>query len=171
MIQISPTPAVGIVQSNVLKSFTVANTTGSIVLWRLTGIVLVKKLYGIVETTPLSANITAAHFRLNDQTATYDITLAAGTALSAAVVGRMISKRALVATALEASGGLTNIGAVLEPSVTLADPFSPFVLIKKTAANTDIEFRYTTTDNPSTGAMRFFIEYQPMSFDGLLAPQ
>jgi hypothetical protein len=157
-----------VIYSNNAKAFTVAAATGSIAIWRLTGHIWVKKLYGIVETV-LSANITAAHFRINDQTAQPVLTAAAGTVLSAMAVGRMFSKRDLAAVALTADGGLTNVGSIFEPAVKETDTFSEFGLIKKTAANTDIEFRYTTTDNPSTGNVRFYIEWLPLSLDGNLA--
>lgn len=148
----------------VTKSITlnVNNTTGSINVATITGSVRILKLYGIV-TTVLSANVTAAHLRMNDGTNTPVVTASAGTTLSAATVGSMISKVNGVAGAIvldNASQVRVHESAANHPS------FQDFAVIQKNGSTSTLEFRYTTTDAPSSGVIKFFIEYEPLSDDG-----
>ncbi len=141
----------------------VNGTTGSNIIFNLTGSIKVLALYGVV-TTVLSSNITAAHYRLNDQTAQPAISLATGTTLSSAAVGSVIMRKALAATALtfidSAAARITESSAVN----LLFD--SPFVLTQKTGGvQTDIEFRYTTSNTPATGVIQFFLKWLPISAD------
>lgn len=148
------------------QSLTASNTTANVPIFRITGSVEVRGLWGVV-TTVLSSNITAAAWRLNDQTAQSDITLSTGTALSAAPVGSLIVKKGLAAAALTL---LTSAQErVSEPTTLETMFFSPFVLVKKPSANTDIEFVYTTTNTPASGAIKFFLRWLPLSSDGNVA--
>lgn len=142
------------------------NTTAATAVFRVTGVVQVHALWGVV-TTVLGSNNTAAYWRLNDQAAQSDITLATGTTLSNAAVGSIIVKKGLAGAALTL---LTSAQErVSEPTTLETIYFSPFLVVKKPAANTDIEFVYTTTNTPTSGAIQFFAQYQPLSADGLLA--
>lgn len=146
---------------NTSKTLSANNTTVNVPIFRITGSVLVTKLYGVV-TTVIGANHTGAGFRLNDQTAQVDITeLAVGATLSALPAGTMIVKSALAAT--EASVLNASVGAVSEPGSAGINYNSECILTKKNGANTDIEYRYATTDAPTSGAIQFFCEYQALS--------
>lgn len=141
------------------------NTTAATAIFGLTGTVEVLKIWGVITTT-LGANHTAAYWRLNDQTAQVNITLNTGTTLSAKVAGSAIVKKGLVAAALVL---LDNAAGVVSEPTTLETVFSsPFVIVKKTAATTNIEYVYTTTDTPTSGVIQHFVEWRPMSSDGAL---
>lgn len=140
-----------------------SNTTVAVPLFRVTGSILVNALYGVV-TTVLGSNNTAAYFRLNDQTTQSDITLNTGTTLSSAAAGSIIVKKGLATAAVTL---LTSAQErVSEPTTLETMYFSPFVAVKKPAANTDIEFVYTTTNTPTSGVIQFFCGFIPLSADG-----
>ena len=151
------------------KTLSANNTTAHVPIFSLTGVIDLIDLYGVVTTT-LGANQTAAGFRLNDQTAQVDITLAAGTTISAAPVNSLIARTALAATALTYKSAAA--GAVMEPNAaTTTDTFLPIVLVQKTGAvTTNIEFSYTTTDTPTSGVIQFFAHYLPKSAGSSLSP-
>lgn len=145
-----------------------SNATVSTALFRITGVVEVRALYGNV-TTALGSNITAAYYRLNDQTAQPDITLATGTTLSAVAAGSSIVKKGLAGAAVTLLNN--SAGRVSEPTTLETPYFSPFVVVKKTAANTDIEFTYTTTNTPTTGVIQHFLHWLPKSADANVVVQ
>lgn len=145
------------------KTLTGNNTTVAVPVFSVTGTVSVVSLYGVV-TTDLGANNTAAYWRLNDQTAQPAITLVTGTTLSAIKAGSTIVKKGLAAAALVLLDNAA--GRVSEPTTLETTYFSPFVATKKTAAETDIEFVYSTTDAPTSGAIQFFCVWLPVSADG-----
>ena len=144
-----------------------SNTTVSTALFRVTGAVQINQLYGEV-TTDLGSNVTAAYYRLNDQTAQVNITLNTGTTLSAIKTGSVIAKAGLAAAAVVKIDNAA--GRVNEPTTLETGYFSPFVVTKKTAANTDIEFTYTTTNTPTSGVIRHYVEYETLSSDGAITP-
>lgn len=148
------------------KTLSASNTTAAVPIFRITGIVRITKLYGVV-TTVLGSNNTAAYFRLNDQTAQEDITLNTGTTLSSAAAGSLIVKKGLAAAAVVLSNA--TAGHVLEPTTLETVFMEEFLFVKKPGANTDIEFVYTTTNTPTSGAIQFFVEYEPLSADGSIA--
>lgn len=139
-----------------------SNTTVATSLFRVTGTILVLSLYGEI-TTVLGSNNTAAYYRLNDQSAQVDITLATGTTLSSVAAGSMIVKKGLAAAAVTLINN--SAGRVSEPTTLETPYFSPFVMTKKTAANTDIEFVYSTTNTPTTGVILHTIGWIPLSAD------
>lgn len=143
------------------------NATVVVPIFTLTGAVMLTRLWGVV-TTDIGANHTAASWRLNDQTAQVYLTAVGGTTLSAIKAGSVIMKDKLVAVALTK---LDNAAGVVSETATAGIPiFSPVQLVKKTAAVTQIEYRYATTDAPTTGAIRFYASYYPISSDGALTP-
>ena len=150
----------------VSKTFSGSNTTVSTAIFGITGTVRILKLWGVV-TTALGNNHTAAYWRLNDQAAQLDITLNTGTALSSAAAGSTIIKAGLAAAALTLKSNAA--GALLEPATAGGNEFSPFTMVKKTAAATNIEYVYTTTNTPTTGVIQFFCEFMPLSADGAVA--
>lgn len=141
------------------------NTTATTALFSVTGTVLFNALYGIV-TTVLSSNITAAYYEIADQTATPDITLASGTALSAATVGSMISRTSVAGVAIVLSNA--SAGRVQDPvAATAPGFFMPFAVVQKTAAVlTTVNFNYTTTNAPATGVIQHSVCWIPLSDDG-----
>lgn len=152
---------------SVTKDYTFIGNNATVVvpLFTVTGSVMVTRLWAVV-TTDLGANHTAASFRINDQTAQVYLTAVAGTALSADKAGSLIVKTGLVAAAVTE---YTNAaGAIAEPTTLQTDIFTPVMIVKKTAALTQIEYRYATTDTPTTGAMRFYVSYFPLSSDGVV---
>jgi len=156
------------VVSNKVQTLSGSNTTVATPLFRITGTVEIRAIWGVV-TTDLGANNTAAFWRLNDQTAQPAITLATGTTLSAVKAGSVIVKKGLAAAALVLLDNAA--GRVSEPTTLETTYFSPFVAVKKTAANTDIEFVYTTTDTPTSGVIQHFIRWLPISADANITVQ
>lgn len=144
----------------------VSNTTGSKVVFTVTGAVEILAIWAEV-TTVLSANVTAAFLRVNDQGATVDVTLNTGVALSAAPVGSIVSRTGLVAAALTLKSSAA--GAFQDAATAGNDVYTPFNLVKKTGAVTTLDFRYTTTDAPSSGVLKFHALWRPLSDDGNLA--
>lgn len=141
------------------------NQTLSQAVFTVTGSVLILGIWGEVITL-IGSNHTAGHLRLNDQTATVDVTLATGINLSALAVGTVVSKTGLAAAALTLDDNVA--GAITEPATAGQAALSPVMLIKKTAATTTLDYRYATTNAPTTGAIRFHALFVPLSDDGNL---
>lgn len=161
----TPVQYAGMYVSNSI-TLSASNVAGTAVpVFHVTGTVLVTGLWGVVTTT-LGANNTAAYWRLNDQTAQVNITLNTGTTLSGLVAGSTIVKNGLATAALVKLDN--SAGRVSEPTTLETLYFSPFVAMKKTAAITDIEFVYSTTDTPTSGVIQFFASYIPLSANGKL---
>lgn len=141
------------------------NATVVVPIFTLTGSVMITRLWAEI-TTNLGANHTAASFRINDQTAQVYLTAVGGVTLSAKKAGSIIAKTGLVAAAAVLIDNAA--GAIAEPTTLQTGVFTPVVITKKTAAKTQIEYRYATTDTPTTGAMTFYVAYYPLSSDGKL---
>lgn len=142
-----------------------SNTTVATPLFRVTGTVYFYSIQGLI-TTALGSNITAAHWRTNDQTATLPITAAAGTTLSSFVAGSNITRTSLVSVALV--GNNASAAKVIDPvAATAPDVYMPFLVVQKTGGvNTDIEFVYTTNQTPTSGVILHTIGWLPISSDG-----
>lgn len=149
-----------------LLAITASNTTVNPPIFHITGSVEILGIWGIV-TTVLSSNITAAYLRLNDQAAQVNITLNTGTTFSSVAAGSTVVKNGLAAAAITLINN--SAGRVNEPTTLETTFFSPFTIVKKTAAVTDIEFVYTTTNTPATGAIQFFVRWLPLSADANIA--
>lgn len=142
------------------------NTTVVTPLFTVVGSVRIIELYGVV-TTVLGSNQTAAYLRLNDQTAQVDITLASGTTVSSAAVGSILTRRGLAAAAITLI--TTAAGRVGEGSGAVGTKYFPdFIVVKKSSALTQIEYVYTTTNTPTTGAIKWYAKYLPLTPDGSL---
>lgn len=162
-------PLFGDTPMRVEKDLTInaSNATVNPPIFTLIGSVYLTRIWGEIITT-LSSNHTAASLRINDQTAQVYLTAVGGTTLSALAAGSLILKTGLVATAITA---VTNAaGAIAEPATTQHMGLSPVIITKKTAALTQIEYRYATTNTPATGKIRFYAAYFPLSTDGALIP-
>lgn len=152
-------------KSQFTQTLSGSNTTVATPLFRVTGLVNFRALYGEV-TTALGSNITAAHWRTNDQTATLPISAAAGTTLSSFTAGSMITRKSIVSVAL--TGDNASAAKVIDPvAATAPDVFMPFLVEQKTGGiNTDIEFVYTTTNTPTSGVIVHTVLWEPISSDG-----
>lgn len=158
-------PEIATRTSTATTTLNVNNTTGSLVAFTITGSIEAY-IYGVV-TTVLSSNVTAAHLRLNDQSATVDITLNTGVALSSAPVGSIIARTGLVASALTLKSAAA--GAFQDAASAGNGVLTPFIVTKKSGATTTIDFRYTTTNAPSTGAIQWFLVWQARSADAAVS--
>lgn len=144
------------------QTFTGSNTTVAVPIFTVAGMIECRGIWANVTTT-IGVNHTAAYWRLNDGTAQSDITLSTGTAISGAAVGSDLVKKGLAAAALTL---LTSAQErVSEPTTLETFYFSPFTLNGKNAVTTNIEYVYTTTDTPTTGAMTFFLRWLPLTID------
>lgn len=150
------------ITSTVSQTLTGNNTTVVTPLFHITGTVEVRALYAVVTTT-IGANHTAGFYRLNDQTAQVSIT-ASGATLSALAAGTTVVKKGLAAAALTLLDNAA--GRVSEPTTLETLIFTPFVVMKKNAATTDIEYSYATTDAPTTGVIQHFLRWLPLSNNG-----
>jgi hypothetical protein len=153
----------------VTKSITFSGTGTKVYpIFSITGVVLVNALWGVV-TTALAANHRVGAFRLNDQTAQTDITNATGPTMDAAPAGSMIVANVLAATA--AVFASSAAGAIIQPAIAGTLPFSTTFLVQKTGSiETDIEYRFTSSTNPTTGAMKFYCGFIPITDDGNVTP-
>lgn len=149
------------------QTLTGNNTTVVTPLFRISGTVEVRAIYGVV-TTVIGANHTAGLYRLNDQTAQVAIS-ASGATLSGLAAGTTIVKKGLAAAALTLLDNAA--GRVSEPTTLETSYFSPFVVMKKTDANTDIEYSYATTDAPTSGVIQHFLRWVPLSIDANVVAQ
>lgn len=150
-----------------LQTLSASGATAAVPIFGVTGSIEVRGLWGVVTT--VLGNNTAAYWRLNDQTAQVNITLNTGTTLSSAAAGSTIVKNGLAAAALVLLNN--SAGRVSEPTTLETTYFSPFVVMKKTGAVTNIEFVYTTSDTPTSGAIRFFLRWLPLSTDAAVVAQ
>ena len=142
------------------QTFTGSNTTVAVPIFTFTGAIEVTALYGVI-TTALGSNFTTAFWRTNDGSTQNAITLATGTTLSSAIAGGVISKKAGVGTALTLTAGTS--AQVLESATAGANTFQDFVLIANPLATSNIEFVYSTTNTPTTGAITFYIRWAPLA--------
>ena len=152
-----------------IKSITFTGDAATVAtpIFTITGVVEVLKLWGVV-TTALE-NHTDAHLRVNDQTASDQVLSKTTTLdLSDISVGAAIIKNGLAAAVL--SYRTSDAASILEPAVADEKSFSPVIIAQKTGSiQTDIEYVYTTSDSPTTGAMQFFAGWLPLSEDASLS--
>lgn len=156
------TPLSRVRRSSAVTTFSANNTTASVVMFTVTGAVIVHRLWGQV-TTVIGANHTVGHIRLNDQTATIDLSSSTGITLSGLAVGTIISRNSAAATALTLDSNA--VGAITDTTAN-QEYFTPFVLVKKSGAVTTLDYRYATTDAPTSGAVTWYAEWEPLSADG-----
>lgn len=157
----------GGILSSSAKTLSANNTTAHVPIFTVTGQIEFTALFGVI-TTDIGVNNTAAFWRTNDGTNQNAITLATGTILSAAVDGGVISKKAGVGTALTLTAGTS--GQVMENATSGANYFQDFVIIANPDATTNIEFTYTTTDAPTSGAITFYVRWAPLTPGSSIAP-
>lgn len=146
------------------QTLTGSNATVTTGIFTITGTVEIRAI-GAVVTTTIGANHTAGFYKLNDQTAQVNIT-ASGATLSGLAVGTTIAKKGLAAAAITLLDNAA--GRVSEPTTLETTYFSPFIIMKKTGALTQIEYSYATTDTPTSGALQHFVRWLPISDDANL---
>lgn len=146
------------------KTLTANNATATVPIFGVTGSVLIRRIYGII-TTALGNNHTTVYFRLNDQTIQTAITLATGSTASSFTVGSMLEKRDLVTVAIDVNNASTG---VFEDGGGKDLPYyQEFRITQKTGGvATNIEYVYSTTNTPTSGAIKFYCTYIPLSDDG-----
>ena len=157
----------GLVTSNII-TFTGDAATVVTPVFSITGVVEILKIWGIVTTT-FGANHANAHLRINDQTAT-DVLISKATTLdlSGISAGAAIIKNGLAAVVLVYKSA--DAATALEPAVADEKNWTPVIIVQKTGGiQTDIEYVYTTTDDPTSGSIQFFAGWLPLSIDGRLS--
>jgi len=88
--------------------------------------------------------------------------------MDAAPVGSIILADVLAATA--ATFKSAAAGAVFQPATAGMNPFSGSIIVQKTGSiATNIEYRFTSSTNPTSGAMDFYCGFVPLSSDGNIA--
>lgn len=150
------------ITTKVSQTLSGSNTTVNTGIFTITGTVEIRAI-GFVVTTVIGANHTAGLYRLNDQTAQVAIT-ASGATLSGLAVGTTVAKKGLAAAALTLLDNAA--GRISEPTTLETTYFSPFIVMKKTGALTQIEYGYATTDTPTSGVIQHFVRWLPISDDG-----
>lgn len=133
--------------------------TVAVPIYTVIGQVEVTALYGKITTT--LGNNTVAFFRTNDGSTQNAITLATGTTLTGAITGGVISKKAGADTALTLTAGTS--AQVTESATAGATYFQDFVIDANPLTTSNIEFVYTTSDAPTTGAITFYIRWVPLT--------
>ena len=139
---------------------TIDGSSGTIVvpIFRVVGSIRGRDLQGFVTTA--LGNHTAANFRMNDQTATIQISAAAGVTLTNYPANSVVYKRGDSSAAAVAADATTNPPLTGPPFAASFCHMASWVMSSKTGANTDIEYVYTTTDAPTTGAILFSFRYK-----------
>lgn len=146
------------------KTLTASGTTATVPIFTVVGQVEVTALYGVI-TTALGNN-TAAYWQFYDGTTANALTLNTGTSLTSAIAGGVISKKTTVGTALTLTAGTS--GQVAESGTAGATYFQDFVLFANPLATSQIDFVYTTSDTPTTGAITFYVRWVPLSAGSLI---
>lgn len=139
-----------------------ASGPGSYNLFSTTGTVEILSIYGVVETT-LSADSGRFCLDIHDGTRSHAITLADGPAMRDVVAGSLIVK----------SGPATGVlvladatGAVVIENSDFRHPRTSTILVAKPSADNFI--RLTSTGTNTSGAVRWYVSWKPLSTDGLL---
>lgn len=153
----------GVLSSNSI-TLSASNTTAAVPVFSVTGAVEIRGIWGIV-TTVLGSNHTAAYLQINDQTATPDITLASGTTMSSAAVGSIMFRTSTAGVAIVLANA--SAGRVNDPvAATAPNAMMPFIVTQKTGGvATNIEYVYSTTNTPTSGVIKWFVRWLPLSDD------
>lgn len=148
------------------QALSASGATANVPIFTVTGTIQVNAIYGVVTTA--LGNCTAAYWRFNDGSNQSNITLNTGTTLTNAGIGAAIVKKGLAGAALTLLN--SDQERVSEPTTLETLYFSPFVLTAKNGTTTNIEFTYTTSDTPTSGAITFYLGWVPLSADGAVTP-
>ncbi len=142
-------------------TFSASNTTASETIATLTGQVWVRALWGVV-TTQIGVNHTGGYFELDDATNQVPVsTSIGGLTLSAYTVGSLVTRYGLVANTAVADKA--DEIRITDPATAGNSIFTDFVAVEKNGATNVIQWTYTTTDTPTTGAIEWHVLYQPLT--------
>ena len=135
------------------------NTTAHVSVFTFTGTLRIVKLYALV-TAALSSNITNVQFTVYDGTTRSSWSASTGCAMSSAPVGSTAIMGGLPTAALTylASSGISG-GA----GSTDLEPFQETNLQANATATSYLEFSYTTTNTPASGAVQVLVQYEPLT--------
>lgn len=138
-------------------SCTLSNTTGSISIWSVVGRIAIIHLYGIV-TTAISTTHTSGGWRMISASGTSNITTLGGILSSGPIdsiiykSGPAITTAPIVALSTVSSVQLCNLAG------TTGLAMGPIA----GATSMIIEYRYTTTDSPSSGVLEMHLWWYPL---------
>lgn len=134
-------------------------------LFVLTGVIAVYFMFGRV-TQNLGSNHTAAQLQLYDGTTTVQVSSAAGLNASSYFAGAHVLRIFAATSALFGfSANSAPIGCIVP---TAAHKSQESALAANDAATTYLRYRFSTTNNPTTGAMEWTAYWYPLSPDGNL---
>ena len=156
--------------TEITKSITLDadSETKSYNLFTVTGICKITKLYGEI-TTVASSDVSACFCDLYDGSVNVDITESmSGADISGLPAGSLLIRELDAVSPFSVKDGTDNY--ISEESSTTYKVFAPLAVGQKgDGTTTNIRFTYTTFDSPSSGAIKFYIEYEAMSDDGAIA--
>jgi len=141
-----------------------SSTTESLPIWTITGSIYLHKLVGVV-TVAMGTNHTAGHWRLEDGTNTPTVT-SSGSALSNVGVGSICFKRGLSSSVMDVRN--SSQCQIREAATAGLAAVHSSILVAKNGATTNLVYRYTTTNAPTTGTLQVFMEWEPISSDGAI---
>lgn len=149
--------------SNV-KSLTALTGTANVDYGIFTGAVRIHRI-GLVVQSALG-NHTDAKLAIYDGTTTVLLTNTTGAALTNFVAGSTAFRGRLSTSA----GSLvaTNGGSIFQYNTAYNDV--PVNLNSKGAADTFLRYTFTTSDNPTSGSLRFYVLWEPLTDDALIIP-
>lgn len=146
----------GPMQTTKTIALTANATTADVNIFVVSGMVQVLQLWACVTVT-IGPNHTAQKLYVTDGTVTANLSAAAVTPLSAAPVNSLLVAAGSgtplnpVSTAT-ATGGIGTLGN------------SPIGQVgEKHGTTTHIVYQYATTDAPTSGAIQFFVKWEPLS--------
>ena len=142
-----------------LETIAGSSTTESLPIWTITGSIYLHKLVGVV-TVAMGSNHTAGHWRLEDGTNAPTVT-ASGSALSGLGVGSICFKRGIASSVMDVRNSSQT--QIREAVTAGFSGLSPGILVAKNGATTNLVYRYTTTNTPTSGVLQVFLEWDPLS--------
>lgn len=157
----SDTETLTVIASN-SQTINANNTTVALPLWTITGVIAIYGLFGVV-TTALSSNITAAYWRLNDGTTQTSISLATGTILSNYRVNSLLYRTSAASSALSATNANSAAASIVNGANVEWSLLNAGTLTAKSGNTCNIEFVYSTTNTPASGAITFYLRYKALS--------
>jgi len=146
------------------QTLTGSGATVSDNLFQFYGTVEVKYIRGIV-TTAIGSNVTNVYINAYDGTNTVSLSKTTTRTLSSAPIDSLIQK---VADSDEVLGYLASDQARLYEDDSKYGVDRTFILNAKRGVNNYLRMTYTTTDEPTEGAIRWYIEYRPLSNSGFV---
>ena len=152
-------------EEDLYNSITFANTA-PYDLFTVTGVVLIQHIWGVV-TTAIGINKTAASLQLFPAGgAAIQLTSVAGSVLSAMPLNTLISKDAVVGTAISVYDATTPFYA--EPVATPNKTFSQFAVGQETADVVTTIRLAVTEGGAEGGTIEWHVQWSPVSSDGWL---